>query len=449
MNRKLFLKTSLFYLLNLSCSTNVTRLSKNTYNKKVIVIGAGMAGSSVAYQLKNEGYDVQILEARTRVGGRIYTNRERGYPIDLGASWMHGNKQNPLEPVIKQFGVKSKETDYENVVLLDGDSEITPEILFNSYQKFQALLDKIKAQTENSSKDQNLRDLLDMNYKKETLEDIDKKLFFYFERGIENELGAELSKLSGYGIFHIGEKIEGGDELILSGFDTILYGLLKNININFNQKVISVRQSADSVKVETQTNVFSADFVIITVPVSVLQKNSIVFDPPLPLEKSNAISKIPFGFYSKYILEFPEKFWTDEDAYVQLKGMKNQWYELLLNLEPYTNKPVLGFLSSGERAKAVEKDKNLLPKAISELKKIFDVNIPSPLKTFQTDWSVDPFSLGAYTYPSREMESLVKEYAQPYGKIFFAGEGTHEKYFSYVHGAYLSGIREAERILNL
>jgi len=109
----------------------------------------------------------------------------------------------------------------------------------------------------------------------------------------------------------------------------------------------------------------------------------------------------------------------------------------------------LGFLSSGERAKAVEKDKNLLPKAISELKKIFDVNIPSPLKTFQTDWSVDPFSLGAYTYPNREMESLVKEYAKPYGKVFFAGEGTHEKYFSYVHGAYLSGIREAERILNL
>jgi monoamine oxidase len=449
MNRKFFLKSSLFYLLNLSCSTNLNKLSKNNYNKKVIIIGAGMSGCSAAYHLKNEGYTVQILEARNRIGGRVFTNRERGYPIDLGASWMHGNKQNPLEPLLRQFGAKSKETDYENVALLNGESEITPETLFNSYQKFQAILDKIKAETEFSIKDQNLRDLLDSYYKKEILDDMDKKLFIYFERGIENELGTELSKLSSYGIFHIGEKIEGGDELVYSGFDIVLLGLLKNININFNQKVISVRQFTDSVNIETQNNVYSADFVIITVPVSVLQKNHIVFDPPLPMEKSNAISKIPFGFYSKYILEFPEKFWTDEDAYVQLKGMKNQWYELLINLEPYTNKPVLGFLSSGERAKSVEKDKNLQPKAISELKKIFDVNIPAPLKTFQTDWSLDPYSLGAFTYPNREMDSLVKEYSKPFGKVFFAGEGTHEKYFSYLHGAYLSGLREAERILNL
>ncbi|NBU99350.1 MAG: FAD-dependent oxidoreductase, partial [Spirochaetia bacterium] len=412
-------------------------------------VGAGISGCTAAYHLKNEGYIVQILEARNRIGGRIFTNRERSYPIDLGASWMHGNKQNPLEPLLKQFGAKSKETDYENVLILNGDSELTPEVIFNSYQKFQALLDKIKAETENSIKDQNLRDHLDLYYKKEILDDFDKRLFLYFERGIENEMGAELSKLSSYGIFHTGEKIEGADELIFSGLDMILIGLLKDININLNQKVIAVRQSIDGVNIETQNNVYSADFVIITVPVPILQKNHIIFDPPLPLEKSNSISKIPFGFYSKYIIEFPEKFWTEEDAYVQLKGMKNQWYELLINLEPYTNKPVLGFLSSGERAKSVESDKNFLPKAISELKKIFDVNIPTPLKTFQTDWSIDPYSLGAFTYPNRDMDSLVKEYSKPFGKVFFAGEGTHEKYFSYLHGAYLSGIREAERILNL
>lgn len=448
MNRRLFLKSFIFYLVSLSCSIKQTNPTKSN-KKKVIIIGAGIAGSAAAQLLQSEGYEVQILEARNRIGGRILTNRERGYPIELGAAWMHGNKQNPLEPILKQFGAKTKETDYENVVLLDGESEISPEIIFNSYQKFQALLDKIKVQSENSSKDNTLRELLDFYYKKENLDDIDKKLFIYFERGIENEIGAEVSKLSGYGIFHVGDKIEGNDELICSGIDVVLHGLQKNTTVFLNQKVISIKQQTDKVFIETQNSTYSADFVIITVPVSILQKNQIIFEPPLPLEKFNSISRIPFGFYSKFILEFPEKFWTDEDAFVQLKGMKNQWFELLLNLEPYTNKPLLGFLSSGERARSVERDKNILPKAISELKKIFDVNIPPPLKTFQTDWSIDPYSLGAFTYPNKEMESLIKEYAKPQGRVFFAGEGTHEKYFSYLHGAYLSGIREAERILNL
>jgi monoamine oxidase len=62
----------------------------------VIVVGAGMAGLVAAYDLREEGYDVTVLEARNRVGGRMFSDRSLGAAVDLGAAWIHGRKRNPL-----------------------------------------------------------------------------------------------------------------------------------------------------------------------------------------------------------------------------------------------------------------------------------------------------------------------------------------------------------------
>jgi len=79
----------------------------------------------------------------------------------------------------------------------------------------------------------------------------------------------------------------------------------------------------------------------------------------------------------------------------------------------------------------------------------FRKDIPKPKRTIQTNWFSDPFSYGSYTYSARNMNELTTEYSKPLGRLFFAGEGTHKEFYSYVHGAYLSGLREAERINQL
>ncbi len=64
--------------------------------EKVIVVGAGMAGLVTARLLHDSGFQVTVLEARDRTGGRVWTDSRIGAPVDLGGSWVHGVEGNPL-----------------------------------------------------------------------------------------------------------------------------------------------------------------------------------------------------------------------------------------------------------------------------------------------------------------------------------------------------------------
>lgn len=96
---------------------------------EVIVIGAGISGLTAARDLGIDGYDVLVLEARDRIGGRIWTSRELGLPIDLGASWIHGFEDNPIARLARRHHIEILRTDissvtparYRSVALYDED----------------------------------------------------------------------------------------------------------------------------------------------------------------------------------------------------------------------------------------------------------------------------------------------------------------------------------------
>ena len=71
---------------------------------RVLIVGAGVSGLAAARELQRAGYAVTILEARERIGGRVWTDRRFATPIDLGASWLHGGPGNPLKPVAASTG---------------------------------------------------------------------------------------------------------------------------------------------------------------------------------------------------------------------------------------------------------------------------------------------------------------------------------------------------------
>ena len=67
-----------------------------------------MSGLATARELQRAGYAVTILEARDRIGGRVYTDRRFETPIDLGASWLHGGRGNPLKAVAANLGLRTR-----------------------------------------------------------------------------------------------------------------------------------------------------------------------------------------------------------------------------------------------------------------------------------------------------------------------------------------------------
>jgi polyamine oxidase len=86
---------------------------------QVVVVGAGMAGLAAARQLTDAGVDVTVLEARDRIGGRMWTDSSLGMPIDLGAAWIHGTKGNPLVALANQAAAATVGTDWDNTVAFD------------------------------------------------------------------------------------------------------------------------------------------------------------------------------------------------------------------------------------------------------------------------------------------------------------------------------------------
>eukprot|EP00967_Tisochrysis_lutea_P148888 scaffold285162_cov31-Tisochrysis_lutea.AAC.1 len=95
---------------------------------RVVVVGAGLAGLAAARQLRSWGHRPIILEAQSRIGGRVLTERMSGTPVDLGAMLLVGTVGNPLVALCEQLGCKLHTLDRNRCPLYDGDKILDPQV---------------------------------------------------------------------------------------------------------------------------------------------------------------------------------------------------------------------------------------------------------------------------------------------------------------------------------
>lgn len=201
---------------------------------------------------------------------------------------------------------------------------------------------------------------------------------------------------------------------------------------------------------ESRRGTFSADKAIVTLPLGVLKKGLVRFDPPLPERKTAAIERLGMGTLDMVALAFPEPFWPHDHDFIAGYPAEGDIFPRFFDRFRKTGRPILVASVGGRGAEALESlsDGEVEAAAMRPLRRLFGGAIPSPVSMRRTAWASDPFTSGSYSHiPVGASPADYDALAEPVEDVlFFAGEATNREHPATVHGAYLSGLREAARL---
>ncbi len=451
-NRRTFIKSlaaTSGYLVS-GCSTK----ARPQTPERIIIIGAGMAGISAGRRLQDAGHQVTILEARDRIGGRMWTSRVwDNQPVDLGASWIHGPRGNPLTRIADEIDAPRQATDSEEFPLYGPDGNRLPESVWTEIDSYNDQITRAIGRAGSHDEDISVADAAQQYIDQSGFTETDTRRFqFAANNYIEQEFADDISDLSSHRIGE-GDTFSGDDVILPNGYDALPQHLARGLDIRLDQQVAQVQYSEQSVTVITHTERLTADRVIVTLPIGVLKSQAVEFSPKLPPTKLAAIEAIGAGVMNKFALQFPSVFWEREADWIgylsREKGIFSNW----LSFQRSAGIPVLLAFNVGSYGEQVESlsDNEMLGVAMETLRRMYGPKIPNPTGVQATRWQSDPFAQCSYSSPTVGMRDHSRDdLAAPVAdRVFFAGEATNARYPSTVHGAYLSGQREAERIIEL
>lgn len=417
--------------------------SQSLAGKKVIVVGAGIAGLGAAQQLHAQGAEVIILEAENYIGGRIRTDNSMGAPFEYGAGWIHGpSAQNPIKVLAEQVNATTAETDDDILEVFDDQGKPLSDDAYDHLDDlYKSLKRKLNAHEEHDET-RSLRDIINQ-LKPGYLEDPIGRWMAtaYFEF----DIGAGIDDISAMNAF-ADEAFENEDVVFTEGYDIILAPLAAGLDVRLNTRVSRITYDNKGVDVDGM----KANYVVCAVPLGVLKAGTITFVPPIPEAVQTAVDKIGFGTVTKIAFKFDNPFWDVETQYFGImtepKGRWNYW----LNYRTFSDENILLGLSFGDYAPKADKmdEREMTEDAMQVLRSVWGDKVTAPQQVLTTHWSENPSFNGAYSYPQvggsvAQFDSFVEPIA---GRLFMAGEHTFFKYHSTTHGALLSGRRAATAI---
>lgn len=445
MNRKKFLQNSILLSLLHQFPKLFSNPNKNSSKKKsVLVVGAGISGLACANKLQENEFDVLVLESDSKIGGRVKTNYSLGIAFDEGASWIHAPKGNPITKLAKEAGIKTFLTVDDNVEIFDSKgnpyTENYIDTLVTNYKNAQEEVIK------HGDKNKSFEEVFNSLYPKKLENPFWK---YMLSADLEFDLGGDISEISSI-YFEDDESFEGKDEIVTNGYGKLADYLAKGLSIKLNHAVNEIDYSGEKILTKTKNEIFESDFIVVTVPLGVLKKNIIQFNPNLPKEKTNIIQNLKMGNVNKFLLIWEKAFWDTSLQYIGITPDTKGKFNYFLNLKKFTNQNALMTYSFGKYAYKTETktDSEIISEIMGHLRMIYGNKIPDPKSFLRTKWGQNKNAFGCYSFPnkgasSEDFDNLADSVNN---KIFFAGEHTSKKFRGTVHGAYLTGIREAEKI---
>lgn len=275
----------------------------STTTGPVIVIGAGLAGLAAARALVAAGREVTVVEGRDRIGGRAHTVPFAGGAADLGASWIHGTADNPMTALAADAGTDLIPFDYDNQIGADEAAlEWLEEVAW-------------EASDADDPEARPLSDLLPTT--------LTAGQTWAVAVEVAGEYGADPERLA-IAALDEGDEQRGGDALLSDGYGALVSEAAAGLDIRTDWPVTRITQDPAGVTLTgADGQTLAGAVAIVTVPLGVLQAGAIAFDPPLPDEKTAAISALGMGLLDKLWLAFDEVFWDPDVDVINVVDPEN------------------------------------------------------------------------------------------------------------------------------
>ena len=307
-----------------------------------LVIGAGLAGLAAARRLTDAGVQATVLEAGDGVGGRAATDRSLGWPVNLGGAWLHGTEGHPLADHVDSTTWSWERT----TVFVEGQGMLDD----TARRRLAAAHDAVElALDEPTDGDTAVGPVLRAAVARlDEPPEVMTALNAWLRGEFENQYAApvdELSLVNRSEPYHL----PGVDRLITSGIDTFTAAVADGLDVRLEQRVVALRRADDWEATTAMGDRHRADAVVVTVPLPVLQRDGLAFDPPLPVD----LSGMGCGPVAKAFFTFDHAFWAPHRAF-WVAAPHRRAFELFVDVSIAAGRPALCAFASGRFAAEVE-----------------------------------------------------------------------------------------------
>ncbi len=403
----------------------------------VIVIGAGAAGLAATRSLLAAGCKVATLEARSRIGGRAWT--EHGpTPFDHGASFIHAEHINPWTVIARRLRVPTV-IDPRGRALFVGSRPASPAEL----AAFQAARARARDQVTAAGRREAAVSIADAVQDAGPWAAQAHAALAPWLLGAENHDADAADFVAG---------VDGRDRFVAGGYGSLVCAYGRGLAVTCEAAVRRIDYSGRGVVVDSIRGRLRGRLAIVTLPQGVLAAEQVRFEPPLPLDRLRAIEALPMGLLAKVALHLDgDPFGLGDSVYAHHRGTGPP--AALYQIRPGGQDLVVAFVG-GSLARELEAAGEATAAAfvLEPLLAIFGHRLRSRLRGVrQTRWGSDPFARGSYAVARPGGAPMREVLARPLAdRLLFAGEACADHgWAATVAGAHRSGKRAAREALAL